>query len=126
MFQLIINGLAVGSIYALVALGLLLIYNAVKVASFAQGQLLMVGAYIGVTADVDYELPTAAAYSLTLIAMAGVGLAFMVIAYFPLRGKATHLVILTTIAFGIVLENLVLNIAGPLPVSLSSPSSALP
>jgi branched-chain amino acid transport system permease protein len=43
MGQLIVNGLALGSIHALVALGLLLIFNTVQIVNFAQGQLLMLG-----------------------------------------------------------------------------------
>ena len=121
MFQLVINGLALGSIYALVALGLLLIFNAVQIVNFAQGQLLMLGAFLGVTAVVQHELPTVIAYAATLAAMAAVGLVFMVVTYFPLRGKPPFLVILTTIAMGIILENLALVIWGPLPVSLPSP-----
>ena len=57
MGQLVVNGLALGSIYALVALGLLLIFNTVQIVNFAQGQLLMVGAFIGVTGAVTNELP---------------------------------------------------------------------
>src|SRR5258706_577250 len=50
MGQLVVNGLALGSIYALVALGLLLIFNTVQIVNFAQGQLLMLGAFIGTIA----------------------------------------------------------------------------
>ena len=51
-------GLAlVGAIYALVALGLLFIFNAARIVNFAQGQLLMVGAFLAVTSVVDCELP---------------------------------------------------------------------
>ena len=49
MGQLVVNGLALGSIYALVALGLLLIFNTVQIVNFAQGQLLMLGAFIGIS-----------------------------------------------------------------------------
>jgi branched-chain amino acid transport system permease protein len=110
--QLVVNGLALGSIYALVALGLLLIFNTVQIVNFAQGQFLMLGAYIGFSCAVTDELP---------VAMALVGIVFMVLVYFPLRGRPAFLVILTTIAMGIVLENLALIIWGPLAVSLPSP-----
>jgi branched-chain amino acid transport system permease protein len=119
--QLVVNGLALGSIYALVALGLLLIFNTVQIVNFAQGQLLMVGAFIGVTGAVTNELPIGVAWAITVVAMGLIGIAFMVLVYFPLRGRPAFLVILTTIAMGIVLENLALIIWGPLPVSLPSP-----
>jgi branched-chain amino acid transport system permease protein len=57
----------------------------------------------------------------TFAAMAVLGLVFMLVAYYPLRGKPFYLVILTTIAVGIVLENLVLIVFGPLPQSVPSP-----
>src|SRR6202008_1685423 len=126
MGQLVVNGLALGSIYALVALGLLLIFNTVQIVNFAQGQLLMLGAFIGISCAVTHELPVAAAWAITMVAMALVGVVFMVLVYFPLRGRPPFLVILTTIAMGIVLENLALIIWGPLPVSMPSPVHGAP
>lgn len=126
MGQLVVNGLALGSIYALVALGLLLIFNTVQIVNFGQGQLLMVGAFVGITGAVQHELPIATAWLLTVGAMAAVGIVFMLLVYFPLRGRPPFLVILTTIAMGIVLENLALIIWGPLPVSLPSPLRGAP
>jgi len=121
MAQVIVNGLAMGSIYALVALGLLFIFNAARIVNFAQGQLLMIGAFLAVTTVVDSELPPPLAYGVTLAAMAIVGLVFMVITYAPLRGLPAPLVILTTSAMGLVIENLALIIWGPLPRSLPTP-----
>ena len=62
MAQLVVNGLSLGSIYALVALGLLLIFNTVQIVNFAQGQLLMLGAFIGISGAVTHELPVATAW----------------------------------------------------------------
>lgn len=121
MLQLAINGLAMGAIYALVALGLLQIFNAVRIVNFAQGQLLMLGSFLGVSTIVQAALPIWLAYLVTFAAMALVGLVFMVVAYYPLRGKPFYLAILTTIAVGIVLENVVLIVFGPLPQSVPSP-----
>jgi branched-chain amino acid transport system permease protein len=121
MLQLIINGLAMGSIYALIALGLLFIFNAARIVNFAQGQLLMVGAFLTVAGVVDHGWPASVAYPLTLAAMALIGLLFMFVTYAPLRGMPASLVILTTIAMGVVIENLALIIEGPLPRSLPGP-----
>jgi branched-chain amino acid transport system permease protein len=126
MGQLVVNGLALGSIYALVALGLLLIFNTVQIVNFGQGQLLMIGAFVGITAAVQHELPIATAWLITMGAMAVFGIVFMLLVYFPLRGRPPFLVILTTIAMGIVLENLALIAWGPLPVSLPSPLRGAP
>jgi branched-chain amino acid transport system permease protein len=131
MLQLLVNGLVVGSIYALVALGLLLIFNSVQIVNFAQGQLLMLGAFIGISGvaisgAVGQELPVSIVWVITLAAMALLGIVFMAIAYYPLRGRPPFLVILTTIAVGVVLENLAIIVWGPLPVLLSSPISGPP
>ena len=126
MGQLIINGLALGSIYALVALGLLMIFNTVQIVNFAQGQLLMLGAYIGITGAVQHELAPGVAWIVTIAAMAVIGVVFMFLGYFPLRGRPPFLAILTTIALGIVIENLALIIWGPLPVSMPSPAHGPP
>lgn len=121
MVQLIINGLAMGAIYALIALGMLQIFNAVRIVNFAQGQLLMVGAFLGFATISQLALPYWLAYLICFGAMALIGVVFMLVAYYPLRGKPFYLVILTTIAVGIVLENLVLIFFGPLPQSVPSP-----
>ena len=121
MLQLLLNGLAMGAIYALIALGLLQIFNAVRIVNFAQGQLLMLGAFFGLAGSSQWHLPIWAVYIATFAAMAVIGLVFMLVAYYPLRGKPFYLVILTTIAVGIVLENLVLIVWGPLPQSVPSP-----
>lgn len=121
MVQLVINGLAMGSIYALIALGLLQIFNAVRIVNFAQGQLLMVGAFLGIATITQAQLPIWISYLISFAAMAVIGVIFMLVAYYPLRGKPFYLVILTTIAVGMVLENLVLIIFGPLPQSVASP-----
>ncbi len=126
MGQLFINGLALGSIYALVALGLLLIFNTVQIVNFGQGQLLMIGAFFGISAVTQFELPVTAAWGVTVLGMALVGIVFMVLVYFPLRGRPPFLVILTTIAMGVILENLALIVWGPLPVSLPSPVRGAP
>lgn len=126
MIQLVINGLAMGAVYALVALGLLQIFNAVRIVNFAQGQLLTVGAFLGVASLVQAQLPPWLAYPLCLAAMAALGLVFMLVAYYPLRGQPFQLVILSTIAIGIILENGVLIAFGPLPQSVPSPFSTEP
>ena len=60
--QLIINGLVVGSIYSLVALGFVIIFKATKVVNFAQGELVMVGAYVCFALTVQYQLPFLLSY----------------------------------------------------------------
>src|ERR1700751_1027737 len=93
--QLVVNGLALGSIYALVALGLLMIFNTVQIVNFAQGQLLMLGAFIGISCAVTHELPMAASWAITLVWMALVWDVFLTLVYFPLPFRPAFLCILT-------------------------------
>jgi hypothetical protein len=57
IIQLVINGLAMGAIYALVALGMVIIYNAAGVVNFAQGEFVMVGAFVSYTMLAVLKLP---------------------------------------------------------------------
>jgi branched-chain amino acid transport system permease protein len=65
--QLVINGLVVGSIYSLVALGFVIIYKATKVVNFAQGELVLVGAYICFALTVQMQLPFLVSFLITLL-----------------------------------------------------------
>lgn len=114
--QLLVSGLAIGSIYALVALGFVLIYNAVGVVNFAQGEFVMFPSYIAATfllpavtvfgTVVHWQLPLLAVYLLVLVIMVGFGLLFNRIAYYPLRDRGWLPVIISTIGVSIFLRNL--------------------
>lgn len=88
MLQLLLNGLAMGAIYALIALGLLQIFNAVRIVNFAQGQLLMVGAFMGLAGSTQLNLPIWLVYLGTFGAMALLGLVFMLVAYYRTAWQA--------------------------------------
>src|SRR5690349_18339641 len=105
MAQLVINGLAMGCIYALVALGFLLIYQAVGALNFAQGELVMLSAFLGITLATGLKLPLPVAFLLTICIMAGVGWVFQRVAYYPLRDKPFVAVIISTLGVGIALRN---------------------
>jgi len=67
--QLVITGIVIGSIYSLLALGFTLIYKATGVVNFAQGELLLVGAYICLQFTVGYKVPFIFSFLLTLVFM---------------------------------------------------------
>lgn len=117
--QLIVNGLAMGCIYALVALGFVLIYRTVGVINFAQGELVMLAAYFGVTA-VSFGLPLIWAYVFVIAAMAIFGYLFQWMIYYPLRGKPFITIIISTIGVSIILQNLARIIWGPAPMIFPS------
>jgi branched-chain amino acid transport system permease protein len=119
MIQILFNGVAMGAIYALVALSFVLVYNAVGVVNFATGEVVMLGAFLGVTALSIFELNTALAYVATLGVMVVFGYVFNLVTYYPLRGQSFLPVAISTLAAGILLRNLATIIWGPLPLSMS-------
>src|SRR6516225_3348601 len=107
--QLLFTGLGVGSIYALVALGFVLIYRATNVVNFAQGDFAMLGAFSMVVLCVDLELPYWLGILITLSAMLAFGALFNSAVYYPLRNRGFQPVIISTIGASILLENGVLR-----------------
>jgi branched-chain amino acid transport system permease protein len=118
--QLLFTGIGVGSIYALVALGFVLIYRATNVVNFAQGDFAMLGAFAMVVLAIDLELPYWLSIIITLILLAGFGALFNLGVYYPLRNRSFLPVIISTIGASILLENGVLAAYGPRPQSLPS------
>src|SRR5262252_8743780 len=111
--QLLFTGLGVGSIYALVALGFVLIYRATNVVNFAQGDFAMLGAFAMVVLCIDLGWPYWAGLLVTVALMAGFGALFNLGVYFPLRHRSFLPVIISTIGASILLENGVLAAYGP-------------
>lgn len=105
--QVFISGLVVGSIYSLVALGFVIIYKATKVVNFAQGELLMLGAYVCFSLTVEHGLPFPAAFLLTLCFSLVLGLTVERLALRPLIGQPIISVVMVTIGLSSVLKSLV-------------------
>jgi branched-chain amino acid transport system permease protein len=118
VLQLLFTGLGVGSIYALVALGFVLIYRATNVVNFAQGDFAMLGAFSMVVLSIDLGLPYFLSIIVTLVAMITFGALFNLAVYYPLRNRTFLPVIISTIGASILLENGVLAAYGPRPQSL--------
>jgi branched-chain amino acid transport system permease protein len=118
MLQLIVSGVAMGSIYALVALGFVMLYNATNVINFAQGEIVALGAYLCVFAIAAFGLPYLPAVGVAIIAMIVVAPILFMLAYYPLRDRSLLVGVVGTIGIGIALKNLLLLIAGPLPRTL--------
>ena len=120
--QLLLAGLAMGAVYGLVALGYTLIWNAVSVVNFAQGDLVMLGAFVSVGWLVnDLHLPIWIYLPVLMVVMAVVGALMAAGIYYPVR-KAPQLAgIVATLGLSMVLENLAVIVWGPQPLSLSGP-----
>lgn len=105
MLQVLANGLALGSAYALVALGFVLVVNATSAVNFAQGDLVMAGGFVAVGLASLWPVPGIVLLPLVLAIMAAFGLGLSAIAYFPLRARPPGAIFISTIAVGIMLEN---------------------
>ena len=116
--QLLFSGLAVGGVYALVALGFVLIIRATNVVNFAQGDFAMIGAFAMVTMLSALNLPYWLGFVLALAVMTVFGVLFNYGVYYPLRNRSFLPVIISTLGASIFLQNTVLGIFGPQPRSL--------
>ena len=105
--QLIVNGLVVGGIYSLVALGFVIIYKATKVVNFAQGELVMAGAYVCFALTVQFHIPFIWAFLVTLVFSVLLGLIIERLVLRPLIGEEHISVIMVTIGMSSVLKSLV-------------------
>lgn len=110
--QLVASGVAIGGIYALVALGFVLIYKSTDVLNMAQGEMLMIGAYVSFSLIVDYGIPFVPAFFLTLVFSTLLGLAVERSALRPLIGQPVISVIMVTIGLSIFLRSVVIGIWG--------------
>lgn len=111
-FQILFNGIALGSIYALVALGFVLIYKATDIFNFAQGELMMVGAYLCYTLIVHLELGYWTSFLLTLCFCFILGSLVEALFLRRLLGKPVFSVIMVTVGLAVILQGTVSLIWG--------------
>ena len=110
--QLLIQGLAVGSVYALVALGFVLIYKASSVINFAQGELLMVGAYVCLVLLTTFQVPFWAAFFLTMAFSVILALVIERLVLRPMIGEPAISIIMITIGLSLVLKSIIAAVWG--------------
>ena len=104
VIQQIVNGLSLGSIYALIALGYTMVYGIVKLINFAHGDVMMVGAFTGWYATTVLHLSFIPALLLAMIACAIIGVIIERIAYKPLRNSTRIAALITAIGVSLFLE----------------------
>jgi len=119
--QMVINGLAMGAIYALIALGFVMIYNSTGAVNFAQGDFAMIGAYLYFTAVVLLRFPVWAAFVFVIVGAAILGVIFNRAVFYPLREKHWMIPLIGTIGASIFLPNFAMNIWGPEPLPTPNP-----
>ena len=113
-FMQFINGLNIGSIYALIALGYTMVYGIAKLINFAHGDVIMVGAYISFI-SMKFGLPWWLAVIISIVACAVLGVVMEKIAYKPLRNASRISLLITAIGISYLLQNLFQLIFGANP-----------
>lgn len=110
--QQLINGLTLGLIYALIAVGYTMVYGVIQLINFAHGEIYMLGAFFCVTFITTWGLPFYAAIVLAMLCCSLCGILLDIIAYRPLRKAPRLAALITAIGMSIFLQNLALVIWG--------------
>ena len=101
----LINGISLGSIYAIIALGYTIVYGISKMLNFAHGDVIMVGAYICFFALTRTDLPPIVCLALAMITCMTLGMIIEKLAYKPLRQATSLAVLITAIGVSYLLQN---------------------
>jgi branched-chain amino acid transport system permease protein len=112
VLQLLISGIAQGCIYGLIALGFVLIYKATETVSFAQGELMMLGAFGGLAGMTMLGFPFWLAVLSSIIAMAVFGVLLERLVIRPILGQPAFSIVMLTIGIGYVARGLITMIPG--------------
>lgn len=121
VIQLIVSGLSQGCVYGLIALGFVLIYKATEMVNFAQGDLMMLGAFLAYTFTSLLALPFALAALATLASMAAIGALTERLLVRPMIGEPHFSVLMLSIGLGFILRALAGAIWGYEPRGLATP-----
>ena len=122
VLQQLVNGISLGSLYGLVAIGYTMVYGVIRLINFAHGDIMMVGMYFAFTGIAMMFLPWWAAFLLSMLASALVGVIVDRVAYKPLRNASRISALITAIGVSFFLENSFLVIYGGVPKAFPIPS----
>ena len=107
------NGLSLGSVYAIIALGYTMVYGIAKMLNFAHGDVIMIGAYISLLSMTNAGIPAFPALIISIVACTVLGIVIERIAYKPLRNASSSLaVLITAIGVSYLLQNIALLLFG--------------
>ena len=116
----LINGLSLGSVYAIIALGYTMVYGIAKMLNFAHGDVIMVGAYMCFIAMTSLGLPSIVAILIAMVVCTLLGIIIERLAYKPLRQASSLAVLITAIGVSYFLQNAALLIWGSAPKGFAS------
>ncbi|MBO5574155.1 MAG: branched-chain amino acid ABC transporter permease [Clostridium sp.] len=108
----LINGISLGSVYAIIALGYTMVYGIAKMLNFAHGDIIMVGAFAAFTVVSTMGGPSVAGILAAVVVCTVLGVTIERVAYRPLRGAPSLSVLITAIGVSYLLQNLALLIFG--------------
>ena len=111
----LVNGISLGSSYAIIALGYTMVYGIAKMLNFAHGDVIMVGAFLIFSASQYWNLPPAVSILLAMLVCTGLGITIEKLAYKPLRQATGLAVLITAIGMSYLLQNTALLIWGANP-----------
>jgi branched-chain amino acid transport system permease protein len=120
-FQQLINGVSLGSLYGLIAIGYTMVYGILRLINFAHGDLLMFAAYIAIYGAAIFALPWYWSFPLAVIATGLMGIVLDRAAYKPLRSAPRISLLISAIGASFLLENLALVIIGGIPMGFQRP-----
>ena len=123
VIQLLISGISQGCVYGLIALGFVLVYKATEMVNFAQGDIMMLGAYVAITFISIWDWPYYWAVPAAIAVMALVGVVLERILLRPMIGEPHFAVLMLTIGLGFVLRAVAGAIWGNEPKALPTPYS---
>ena len=125
ILQYIINGLSIGSVYAIIALGYTMVYGIAKMLNFAHGDVIMVGAYISYCVTNYLGMPALVSVLVSMVVCTILGITIEGLAYKPLRGTPSLAVLITAIGVSYFLQNAAQLIWSSNPKSFTSVVSAI-
>ena len=116
----LVNGISLGSVYAIIALGYTMVYGIAKMLNFAHGDVIMVGAYISFCVTQYMGLPALVSVVAAMAVCTLLGIVIERLAYKPLRQATSLAVLITAIGVSYFLQNMALLIWGSNPKSFAS------
>lgn len=122
LMQHIANGISLGSLYALIAIGYTMVYGILRLINFAHGDIFMLGAYLSYYAVVFTSMPWYIAFAVAAILTGIIGLLLERIAYRPLRDARRITVMISAIGASFFLQNFAIVVFGGRPKAFPVPS----
>ncbi|AKU26246.1 ABC transporter permease [Geobacillus sp. LC300] len=120
LIQQLVNGISLGSIYALIALGYTMVYGIVRLINFAHGDVFMIGSFVGFYAVTMLGVGFFPALLLAMAACAVLGVVIERIAYKPLRNATRIAVLITAIGVSLLIEYVIIYLRGAQPEAYPS------